>query len=259
MNTAASRYLTGAVGVVLALLTWQLASIVGPFADSPMPSAAESITAMIRLTTSFDMWLSTADTIIIAVTGLLVSAVIGIAVGIAIGSSALLMHATRAVVEFLKPIPPIVVLPLVVLILGPTSIMGIFLVIIGCAIGIAIQVAAGVFDTDPVRIATGSTFGMSRAEVLRRIVLPSTLPYVGTAFRIAAPTSLIVAVVAGLLGGGPGLGQSLLQAQLAGNQADLFAYVLILGILGLVFQGASSLVERRVLHWHPQYRQEATR
>lgn len=256
MNTAVKRALIGSVGVVLAFGAWQLASQVGPLAESPMPSAGEAIAAVLRLLTTVDLWLSALDTLVIAILGLLIAIVIGVALGIAIGSSPLIMHATRVIIEFLKPVPPIVVLPIVVLVLGPTPIMGIFLVVIGCAIAIAVQTSAGVFDTDPVRKATGETFGMTRTEVLARIILPSALPYIGTAVRVAAPTSLIVAVVAGLLGGGPGLGQSLLQAQLAGNQPDLFAYVLILGLLGLVFQGVSSLIERRVLHWHPQFRKE---
>lgn len=256
MSTTVRPLLVGGLGVLLAIGAWQLASMIGPLAESPMPSAGEAITAMFHLLTTVELWLSTLDTLVIAVLGLLAAIVIGVALGIAIGSSPLIMHATRVIVEFFKPIPPIVVLPIVVLVLGPTPAMGIFLVIIGCTIAIAVQTAAGVFDTDPVRMATGETFGLSRQEVLRRIVLPSALPYIGTAVRVAAPTSLIVAVVAGLLGGGPGLGQSLLQAQLAGNQPELFAYVLILGLLGLVFQGASSLIESRILHWHPQFRKE---
>ena len=164
------------------------------------------------------------------------------------------MHATRVPLEFLKPVPPIVVLPIAVLVLGPTMEMGVVLVVFGSFISIAVQTAAGVFDTDPVARATGRSYGMGRGEVLGRIVLPSALPYVGTAIRIAAPIALIVAVIAGLLGGGPGLGRSVLLSQISGDRDQLFAYVLILGVLGLVFQGLSQWGERRLLHWHPQYR-----
>src|SRR5699024_2336880 len=128
--------------------------------------------------------------------------------GIGIGVSPLAMHVTRVTLEFLKPIPPIVILPVVVLVLGPTMNMGLFLVLFGCFIAIAVQAEAGVYDTDPVARATGQSYGLSKSAILGNIVLPSALPYIGTALRVNAPTSLIVAVVAGLLGGGPGLGQS---------------------------------------------------
>ena len=89
-----------------------------------------------------------------------------------------------------------------------------------------------------------------------RIVLPSTLPYIGMAIRVCAPVSLLVAVVAGLLGGGPGLGQAILRSQMASDQPRLFALVLVLGIMGLIVQGATNQIERLVLHWHPAYRPE---
>ncbi|GLU89423.1 ABC transporter permease subunit [Agromyces sp. NBRC 114283] len=246
----------GAAGAVAALGAWQLAATAGPLADSPLPSAADSIGRLAGLFATPELWRALGDTVVMAVAGLLLATVVGVLLGVGIGTSPLAMHATRVPLEFLKPIPPIVILPIVVLVLGPTMAMGVFLVFFGCFVAIAVQSAAGVFDTDPVARATGRSYGMGRGEILTRIVLPSALPYIGTAIRVAAPTSLIVAVVAGLLGGGPGLGQSLLLAQISGDQAQLFAYVLALGILGLLVQGLSQWGERRLLHWHPQYRKE---
>ncbi|UOR00495.1 ABC transporter permease subunit [Leucobacter allii] len=246
----------GAGGAVAAIGLWQLAATVGPVADSPLPTAVDALGAFAALLGTPEMWIATGDTLTMALLGLAISTVAGVLLGIGIGTSPLAMHATRIPLEFLKPIPPIVILPVVVLVLGPTAGMGIVLVVIGCFVSIVVQAAAGVFDTDPVAKATGRSYGLGRTEILGRIVLPSALPYIGTAVRVAAPTSLIVAVVAGLLGGGPGLGQSLLLAQLSGNQTQLFAYVLVLGVLGLAVQGLSQWGERRLLHWHPQYRKQ---
>lgn len=255
-GTRLMRLAVGALGILAALAVWQWAAL-GPLARSPLPTASESISAMLSLLLQPETWRSTGDTLLMALTGLGLAAVVGVMIGVGIGVSPLALHATRVPLEFLKPIPPIVILPIVVLVLGPTAGMGILLVFFGCFVAIAVQTAAGVFDTDPVTRDTGRSYGMQQSEILARIVLPSALPYIGTAIRVAAPTSLIVAVVAGLLGGGPGLGQSLLLAQITGNQQDLFAYVLILGLLGLAVQGLSQWGERRLLHWHPQYRTEA--
>lgn len=251
------QYGVGLLGAAAALGVWQLAATVGPAADSPLPTAGEAISEFISLLASPAMWQATLDTLVMALVGLILAAVLGVMFGVGIGVSPLAMHATRVPLEFLKPIPPIVILPVVALVLGPTAGMGVFLVFFGCFVSIAVQTSAGVFDTDPVARATGRSYGMSKGEVLASIVLPSSLPYIGTAIRVAAPTALIVAVVAGLLGGGPGLGQSLLLAQLTGNQPQLFAYVLIMGLLGLLIQGLSQWGERKLLHWHPQYRKEA--
>lgn len=218
-----SRLLRTGVGLVGAAATlgiWQVAASVGPLAESPLPTAGEAISSLVTLLGTSEMWQATGDTVVMAMTGLILAAVVGVVVGVGIGVSPLAMHATRVPLEFLKPIPPIVILPIVALVLGPTMNMGIFLVFFGCFVAIAVQTSAGVFDTDPVASATGRSYGMGRGEILMNIVLPSSLPYIGTAIRVAAPTSLIVAVVAGLLGGGPGLGQSLQLAQISGNQND---------------------------------------
>lgn len=255
-NTRLLRSGVGAIGVVGTIGLWQIATTVGPLAGSPLPPAGEALSALSQIVVSPEMWTALVDTTAMALIGLALAAVAGVLLGVGIGVSPLAMHATRVPLEFLKPIPPIVILPVVVLVLGPTLAMGILLVFIGCFVAIVVQTAAGVFDADPVATATGRSYGLSRAAVLRNVVLPSALPYIGTAIRVAAPTALIVAVVAGLLGGGPGLGQSLLLAQIAGNQPELFAYVLILGVLGLAVQGGTEWAERRLLHWHPQYRKQ---
>lgn len=252
-----AQYGVGALGALAAVGVWQWAATAGPLAGSPLPAASSAIGEMFRLLGTSEMWQATGDTVAMALGGLVLATVVGVIIGVGIGVSPLAMHAARVPLEFLKPIPPIVILPVVVLVLGPTAGMGTFLTFFGCFVAIAVQTSAGVFDTDPVMRDTGRSYGMGSGEVLRSIVLPSALPYIGTAIRVAAPTALIVAVVAGLLGGGPGLGQSLLLTQIAGNQEQLFAYVLILGVLGLFVQGLSQWVEQRLLHWHPQYRKEA--
>lgn len=257
MRTSLVRHGAGALGAVAALALWQVAATTGPLAESPLPTAGEAIGSLVQLLATAGMWQATAETVVMALIGLIVASVVGVLVGIGIGVSPLAMHASRVPFEFLKPIPPIVILPIVALVMGPTASMGTFLVFFGCFVSIAVQTSAGVFDTDPVARATGRSYGMRRGEILGSIVLPSALPYIGTAIRVAAPTALVVAVVAGLLGGGPGLGQSLLRSQISGNQPQLFAYVLILGLLGLAVQGLSQWGESRLLHWHPQYRKEA--
>lgn len=254
--TPLRRVLLGAAGISVALVVWELAAI-GPLSSSPLPPATAALGEMIRLFADPAMWQATGDTVFMALIGLAIATVIGVVLGLLTGISPLALHATRVPIEFLKPIPPIVILPIAVLVLGPTMEMGTFLVVMGCFIAIAVQTSAGVFDTNPVARATGRSYGLTNFQVVRDIVLPSAIPYIGTALRVTAPTALIIAVVAGLLGGGPGLGHSLLLSQMAGNQDRLFAYVLILGLLGLLFQGVTSWGERRLLHWHPQYRKES--
>ncbi|GAB4099685.1 ABC transporter permease [Sinomonas halotolerans] len=238
------------------LVAWQAAALSGAV-GSGLPTATATGAELARLTVLPGFWLDIAATVGIAMAGLAASTVIGVALGILIGSFEPFRAATLALFEFLKPIPPIVVLPLMVLVFGPTAEMAILLVVLGCALTITIQSTAGVHDTDPVALATARSYGLGRIETLLRITLPSALPFIGMAVRVSAPASLIIAVVAGLLGGAPGIGLSLYQAQAAGNYTTLYALVIVLGVLGLALQSASERIERRLLHWHPSHREGA--
>jgi ABC-type nitrate/sulfonate/bicarbonate transport system permease component len=244
----------GASGVAVALLLWQAASSARA-AGGSLPSVGSVGTDLGGLLGSADFWNALAQTVEIALLGLAASAAAGIVLGLLVGTFEPVRYATRAVLEFLKPIPPIVILPLVVLILGPTSQMSWFLVFLGCLLPIVMQTVDGVHSTDPVARDTARSYGMKPAEILTRIVLPSAMPYIGTAMRVSAPAALIITVVAGLLGGGPGLGQSLYLAQAGGDYPTLYALVVVLGVLGLLFQTGTRLAERRLLHWHESYRE----
>ena len=250
-----SRILYGFAGLILVTLIWQVISTFG-LISTFIPSPADTFGKLFESLGTAEFWQDVWTTVQVAIGGFLLALVAGVILGVLIATSPLTMRATRVLLEFLKPIPPIVILPLVVLLLGPSTQMGIFLVFYGCVLTIIMQTAAGVFDVDPVAVATARSFSMGRLEILWRVVLPSSLSYIGTAIRVSIPASLIIAVVAGLLGGGPGLGKSLLKAQLNGSMMALFAYVIALGLLGLLFQAVSELVERRILHWHPSYRAE---
>jgi ABC-type nitrate/sulfonate/bicarbonate transport system permease component len=249
----AARAGYGAVGALILLAGWQGAAMGGVFGNG-LPTASATLLELLRLAQSASFWSETALTVGLAAAGLALATAIGVVLGILIGSFAPVRSATLAITELLKPIPPIVILPLAVMILGPTAEMALLLVVIGLALAISIQTIAGVADTDPVALATARSYGLGRLETLWRITLPAALPFIGTAVRVSAPASLVVVVVAGLLGGAPGLGRSIYQAQAGGLYPTLYALVVVLGILGLASQAASTALERRALHWHPSYR-----
>ncbi|ALE06315.1 nitrate ABC transporter permease [Arthrobacter sp. ERGS1:01] len=248
-----SQVTRGAIGLACAALLWQLVAMT-PW-GAAMPTFTATLAKLATDVSGSDFWMALAETVGVALLGLVSSAVVGILVGILIGSFPAFRYATLAVLEFLKPVPPIVILPLLVLILGPTAKMAWLLVFFGCVLQIVMQTVDGVHDTDPVAKDTARSYGMGRIEILVRVVLPSAMPFIGTAMRVAAPVALIVTVVAGLLGGGPGLGNSILLAQNAGDYPSLYALVLVLGLLGLVFIGLARTAERKLLHWHASYRE----
>lgn len=254
MNSRMLEVLLGLAGAIGALLLWQLASGLQVFGTA-FPSAVDTLSRLGTLLAAPETWQATGETLLTAVTGLLIAIGIGIVGGILIGTTPVLEHATRVPLEFLKPIPAIVVLPIAVLVFGPKPQMGIFLVAFGCTIQILIQTANGVINTDPIALDTARSYQMGRLERLARIVLPSATPAIVSAIRIGAPTSLVIAIVSELFGGAPGLGQTLYLMMKVVDREGVFAVVLLLGLLGLIVLWSSSAAERRVIHWHTSIRE----
>jgi ABC-type nitrate/sulfonate/bicarbonate transport system permease component len=256
MSRAASSWLAGALGVLGTLALWELVARSGLVDQSALPPATDTLAALGELLDDGLFWQAVEDTLQAAVGGLLIALAIGLPLGALIGLSDVVARSTQLVVEFLKPVPPVVLIPLLLLTMGPSERMGLFLVAFGCVWPILVQTSYGVQDADPVAVDTGRAFRLSAAQRVRRIVLPSATPFVVTGMRIAAGAAFVIAIVSELIGGAPGLGKEILLAQNAGLAAKTYALVLATGVLGLILYMLIARLERWALHWHPSMRAE---
>jgi ABC-type nitrate/sulfonate/bicarbonate transport system permease component len=237
------------VSTVVALALWQLLATVGPVSESSIPTATEAVRALITLLGQGETWTAIWQTVQMALLGFVIAVVIAIPVGILIGLSRFAFMSTKFVFDFFKVIPPIVIIPITILVFGPTIQMGVFLVVFAIVFALAIQTAYGVRDADPVLLDTMRCYGQGLFSQIRYARLPSAAPFIAVGIRIAAAAALIVAVVAGLIGGAPGLGRALLLAQ-AGGQSDVtFAIVLLLGIMGVLVGHGIGWLQRRIVFW----------
>jgi ABC-type nitrate/sulfonate/bicarbonate transport system permease component len=249
-------WLAGSLGAIGILVIWQLVASRGVVDPDALPTATDTLSALADLVGDPLFWQAVEDTLEAAIGGFLIALAVGVPVGVLVGLSELAALSTRLVIEFLKPIPPVVLIPLLLLTMGPSERMGLFLVSFGCLWPILIQTAYGVQDTDPVALETARSFRLSSAQRVWRVVLPSATPFVLTGARISVGAALVIALVSELIGGAPGLGRDILLAQNAGLVAKTYAMVLATGLLGLVMYQTVEWVERRVLRWHPSVRGE---
>jgi ABC-type nitrate/sulfonate/bicarbonate transport system permease component len=191
-------------------------------------------------------------------TGLAIAMAAGVALGILIGSTPLLRTATTSTIEFLRPIPSVALIPLAVLLYGTDMRATLLLVVYASFWQVLVQVLYGVADVDPVARDTARSFRFSRWALIRRVIWPTTLPYVMTGFRLAAAVALILEITGELIIGSPGLGNAIAVAQSSGAVTTMYALVLVTGLIGVTVNLAVRAVERRVLRWHPSIRREVS-
>lgn len=200
-------------------------------------------------------WSALGKTLTAWAVGLAISIVLGVVLGIVLGSSARVYRSTRGVFDYCRSVPPIALIPLGVLILGATATLEIVLVIVVCVWPVLIQTMTGVRDVDPATRQTGRSLRMSRGQTLRWILLPATLPFVGTGVRLAAVMALMVCIGVELLAAVPGIGLEIVSRQAAGAFSELWAYVAISAVLGIVISQVFLWLEKRLMPWHPAHRE----
>jgi len=204
-----------------------------------------------------DFWTAFGQTLRGWAFGLALSMALGVAVGVLIGSVPLLRTLTAATIEFLRPIPSVALIPLVVLIYGSRPQSALVLVVYAAFWQVLVQVMYGVADVDPVVRDTARSYRFSRWAIVRTVVWPTAMPYVVTGFRLAAAVALILEITAELIIGVPGLGRSIGVAQSSGAVAETYALVIVVGLIGVAVNVSARAVERRALRWHTSVRGEA--
>lgn len=239
-----------------AVVLWELASLTGLLSRTSFPSAWEIATKFVELIQSSYLWTAVGQTFAGWAMGVGVGAVLAIALGTLLGRSRFAYASVIPVVEFLKTVPTIAILPLVIVVLGPTMQMKVFLVAWGIFWALTIQVIYGVRAVDPVVRDNARILQLRGWRLFTTVTLPSAAPFVATGMRVAAAVGMILAVIAEMIGGAAGLGLNILVSVNAGptELPSMYVYILMTGLVGIAVTALFTVLERRMLHWHESQR-----
>ncbi|MGW0434195.1 ABC transporter permease [Micromonospora sp. NPDC003197] len=246
----------GLLGLALTIAVVEALPRVGIVDERFLPPFSEMAGALGQQLTRSEFWVALGQTLRGWAAGLAVAMIAGVVVGVTIGSSPILRAVTASTIEFLRPIPSVALIPLVVLIYGSQPQSALILVVYAAFWQVLVQVLYGVADVDPVIRDTARSYRFSRWAVVRTVVWPTALPYVVTGFRLAAAVALILEITAELIIGVPGLGRSIGVAQSSGAVAETYALVIVVGFIGVVVNSSARAVERRALRWHTSVRSD---
>lgn len=187
--------------------------------------------------------------------GLAVS--VSVPLGVLLGSSARAYRATHALVEFLRPIPSVALIPLAILLFGQGLQMKAALALYGSAWPVLFNTIYGMHGVDPLAKETARTLGYGRFSVLAHVALPSSAPFVWTGIRVAAAIALILVISAELLTGGTrGIGVYMIEVQSGGQRGLVYAATIVTGIVGFLINWLLVRGERRLFGWQPALREE---
>ncbi|MEV5880641.1 ABC transporter permease [Streptomyces sp. NPDC052101] len=255
--TRRQDFLLGLLGAATAFGVCEAVSRAGIVRRSYLPPASEVLARAARLAGDTSFLDGIGVTLRAWALGLGLACAIAVPLGLLLGAVPVAETAVRAVIEFLRPLPSVALIPLVSLLLGSGTETEVTLIAYASLWPVLFNTVYGLGETDPLAKETLRAFGFGRLAVLLRVELPATAPFIAAGVRISAAVALILAVATEILSGfGQGLGIFIAQAETATDGTrDVLAGVVWAGALGLVINGVLVGAERRLFAWAEEPRE----
>jgi sulfonate transport system permease protein len=232
---------------VLAL--WQAAADARVISPVFFPSPIRTFAALGIMEARGDLWQPMAATCIRMFYGWGIASLLGVALGAVIARSAVSRAFIQPTLEFFRPLPASAIIPPAILFLGLTAKMVVTVIAFGAIWPVLLGSYHGFRTVEPRLGEVAALLRLNARIYFWRIALPSALPDIFAGVRVSLAIALILAVVTEMQSAQSGLGFNILMAQRSFRSPELYAGIIVLGLLGLVINQALVMVERRLLRW----------
>jgi ABC-type nitrate/sulfonate/bicarbonate transport system permease component len=240
----------GSAAVTLLLvLAWGLAAQMKWISPVFLPSPLATLASLLEGWRSGELARLTAGTIERMILGWLLASLLGIALGVAIGVSPALRAWLQPSLEFIRPLPASALVPVAIALFGLSPAMVLFVIAFGAIWPVLLATVHGFASIEPRLQEVARMLGLSRNAFILKIGLPNALIDALSGIRLSLTISLILAVVGEMLTSQDGLGSTILQAARSFRAADLFAGVVLLGLIGFASSLLLDALERSLLRW----------
>jgi len=194
-------------------------------------------------------WFHAGITITEAVLGFVFGSASGLLVGLALAHWRILERLAYPYIVAFQALPKVAVAPLLVIWFGFGLEGKIVITAVMTFFPLMVNMVAGYQSVEPERIELARACNATTGQLLRKIVLPSAMPFIFAGLNVASVLAILGAIVGEFVGAQSGLGTLLMQYDQAMEIAPLFAVLILLGAIGYVFNAAIRAVEQRVCFW----------
>lgn len=246
---ALPRVLRGSVAIVVFCALWEILPRAG-WVDAtflpPFSTVLEALFEMVRSGELAEHLFASASR---ALAGFAIAVAIGVPLGLVIGWYRTLAEMLNPLLELFRNTAPLALLPVFVLVLGMGETSKISMVVYSCVWPVVLNTVSGVRNVDPLLIRSALSMGLTPLQLFRKVVLPASVPSVFTGIRVAGAYSILVLIAAEMVGAKAGLGYLVNYSQFTFEIPKMYAGIVTLALLGLVFNHAVLLAERRLTAW----------
>jgi len=235
------------------LLAWQAGSAVGLIQANVLPAPSAVALAFWHVAQSGELWTNVEVSAWRALIGFGIGGGIGFTLGMLNGLSSLSETLTDSTLQMVRNIPHLALIPLVILWFGIDEEAKIFLVALGVFFPIYVNTQHGVRSVDPQLLEMGRAYGMKRAALFVRVVLPGALPSIFVGLRYGLGIMWLTLIVAETISASSGIGFMAMNAREFMMVDVVVLSILVYAALGKLADSTARLLERTCLAWNPAY------
>jgi ABC-type nitrate/sulfonate/bicarbonate transport system permease component len=198
------------------------------------------------------LWIHLAATLERVALGFGAGAVLGVGLGLAAGHLTPIRHIVEPLVELLRPIPPLAMLPMFIVWVGIGEISKVGFITYATFFPIFLTTITGVRQIDPILLRAAQSLGARGVGLFTRVILPAALPDILTGLRLGVALAFFVIVISEFIGAEHGLGYLINDGRNFFLVPQMLGAAVVLGLLGYAGNGLVRLLERRLTRWqHP--------
>ncbi len=237
-------------GPVLLLAVWYLANLWHLVDAKLLPSPQATLVALWTSVTTGTMLYDVGCTLWRVLYAFVLGSVIGVPVGLVLGASAAIYRRAEFLIDFFRSTPATALFPLFMLIFGLDDFSKISVAAFSACLIIIFNVAYGVLNARQTRILAARSLGASRWRLFKDVIFFETLPQTFIGLRTGISLALVVIIVAEMfIGSTNGIGHRIIDAQMGYDLKNMYASILISGVLGYALNLFFILTEKRFIHW----------
>ncbi|MET0234558.1 MAG: ABC transporter permease [Kibdelosporangium sp.] len=239
------------IGLAAFFALWEVAARSGLVPQEFLPPPSVVLTQLIDLAGQEKFQRDVLATVLAWAIARTIAIAVAVPAGLVLGSVPLLRAATRAVVEFLRPIPSVALIPLAIVALGGGPDTKIALAVYASVWPILFNTIYALSEIDPLHVDTARSFGLRRPKILLTVALPHAAPFVFTGIRLASSIALILIVSTEFLAGARlGIGNFILNASSGAGRMDLvLAGTVVAGLFGYLVNDGLERLGHKLFRW----------
>lgn len=241
------------ITVTAILALWSLAAAYALVSPVFLPSPRQVLVAIYNLATTGFVDSTLAEHVSASLYrifgALIVSVLIGIPAGLAIGTSRIGRGILDPIVEFLRPLPPLAYLPLIIIWVGIGEASKITVIALSMLPSIILSTSAGVRSVSKDHVNAARSFGATRSQILMQVILPSSVPSILTGIRIALGAGWTTLVAAELVAANSGIGFMIQSAAQFLVTDIVIAGITVIAAIAILLEYVARMIERRLVPW----------